>query len=171
MTTSFQARPNGWTDLFAVSTKPHEFKLYAIGEETYEQTLDGISGEVHQVLTRISEEAATTNVPIIVRLWKDDQVITDISGDISHQSYSLESLKSEVAEKTKEVINSTSAYIDTPDSVGFEDDLERYKVMKRVNDTAIEKHKQQMNSHIISLSTNLAIFAGALGILYMATKK
>jgi len=172
---SFESQPSGWTDLFSVDVSGTDVVNTADG---FAKTLTDISGLVHGsggndgILTKIAaakEDDEFGMRPMVIRNDDDDEDVVGIVSAISGVESSLQTLKGEVDAEIGIVLNKINVIAD-PDMYGFGDKLKEYKKYKRSSDTAIEKYNQQMNNHIVSLTTNIAIFAGAMGIVYMSVK-
>lgn len=174
---SFELQPHGWTNLFSVDIPvPEDMPNRA---DEFREDLEDISENVLKIIGNINHEKDKDALPMQIRLTGGDETINKIVGDIGDVGTALENLKGEVESETTKVLgmienvgsNGVLTENENENENGFRQKLERYKKLKRTSDTAVEKYNQQMNSHVISLSTNLAILAGAVGILYMSAKK
>ena len=176
---SFESQPSGWTDLFSVDVIGTDVVNTAGGFATRLTDISGLvhgSGDNDGILAEIA--TATNDIPMVIRNDDDDEDVVGIVSDISGVNTLLQTLKGEVDTEIGTVLNKINVIADpagqtdpaAPDMYGFGDKLEKYKKYKRSSDTAVEKYNQQMNNHIVSLTTNIAIFAGAMGIVYMSAK-
>ena len=174
---SFESQPGGWQNLFSMNITKNTDPLADVS--AMETTLNDISGEVHGdgVLKAIDDVSGNgTPMAVVVSVGGTGNNVSPIVTKIGDISTSLTDLKVEVDGAITDVLDKIgliendgtgSGY----DAYGFERKLTKYKQLKRSNDTAIEKYNQQMDNHIVSLTTNMAILAGAVGIVYMSVKK
>lgn len=184
---SFELQPSDWQNLFSVDI-PKTYD-YTERDEEFAKELTDISGggqgiDVHVhgsggILKKIMDarDDEFGNLPMVIRNDdnRPDKAIVDIVDDIHTINGQLHTMKTDVdfeINKVLELIGEIDGVdVSSEKKYGFGEKLERYKKLKRSSDTAIEKYNQQMNNHIVSLTTNMAILAGAIGIVYMSAKK
>jgi hypothetical protein len=169
---SFELQPDGWENLFSMDVTENDDPL--ADPDGFDASLNDISGVVQGVLKAIDGEAGSS-LPMKIRLTdeNEDGPITGIVNDIHTVDTKLKDLKTSINAATTNVLELIRGVESGGESQnhGFKQKLEDYNRLKRTSDTAVEKYNQQMDNHIVSLTTNLAIFAGAVGIVYMSVKK
>jgi hypothetical protein len=136
----------------------------------YGKRLDTVSDTFSNILgiistERVEQEEAGGYLPMIMNdAVKGDEGIAE---SITSASETLNTLHGDVRRSIGEIqIDISNVKIDTIPEFGSA--LNDYKTAKESNDVAKQQYTQQTQNHVIAFTTNIAIFAGAVGVVYMA---
>ena len=179
---SFKLESKDWKNIFTVDLKGNsvaaqtKMTAYDKAVKAHTKSLSDVSGTFHGILNGISGEYVNqrdngTYLPMI-----KNPVVVDQDGTkdtISSAASTLSDLHSAVRASIEDI----RADMSTADTAftgadgtmpAFGSALDDYNVAKQYNDVAKQQYAQQTENHVISLATNVAIFAGAVGVVYLA---
>lgn len=190
-TQSFKLESNEWKNIFTVDLAQNSAAAQSkMGEYNkavtkYTNELSAVSETFREILKNISDEYKNQSgeggayLPMITNpaVVDPDNVNGDesglIRGRISVATETLSNLRSAVRASIEDIRRdmSTEDIKFTGDGgtmPAFSSALDEYKTAKQYNDVAKQQYAQQTENHVISFATNIAIFAGAVGIVYFA---
>ena len=169
MSPSFKLEPDDWKNIFTVDFPKHSNRKnieYNKKVKKYNHSLDAVSGTFAGILKGIST-ARDTQMGGDYLPMKMNPAVVGIETSITDASATLTALHGDVRESIREIQTDISN-MDINTIPEFGSSLDKYKIAKESNDVAKQQYIQQTQNHVIAFTTNLAIFAGAVGVVYMA---
>jgi hypothetical protein len=171
MSHAFELQPRDWKNIFTVDLET--------GKTTYDDTLvneygnrlkelDTAFGGILTDISNAKVDQVTKNT--FLPMIKNTAVVDGIKGKIDSLDEDLESLHTRVRNSIQTVRTDISN-VQTGAIPKFGDALNSYREAKTSNEVAKQQYAQQTQNHVISFTTNLAIFAGAVYVVYLAVNR
>jgi len=179
---SFKLESKDWKNIFTVDLKQNSaaaqdtMTAYDDAVDTHTKGLGTVSDAFDTILKNISGEYVNQRVNGTYLPMVKNPVVTGSNGikeSISSTTTDLSNLHSAVRASIEEIRDDIStadtAFTGNDGTMPtFSSALDDYNMAKQYNDVAKQQYAQQTENHVISLATNVAIFAGAVGVVYLA---